>query len=66
MKQEWILRLCCCIFKEILERIIEKNKYFLMDDEFEYFNVVVDYWLVEMVMGKFYDKIFVGVWKYVK
>ena len=32
-KQEWILRLRRCTSKETLERIIEKNKYSLSDDE---------------------------------
>ena len=32
-KQEWILRLRRCTSKETLERIIEKNKYSLTDDE---------------------------------
>lgn len=52
--------------KETLERIIEKNKYSLTDDELEHFNAAVDHRLAEMAMGKFYDKIPAGVWKYVK
>lgn len=49
-----------------LERVIEKNKYSLSDDELEYFNAAVDHRLAEIAMGKFYDKIPAGVWKYVK
>jgi hemolysin expression modulating protein len=43
-----------------------KNKYSLTDDELEHFNAAVDHRLAEMAMGKFYDKIPAGVWKYVK
>jgi hemolysin expression modulating protein len=43
-----------------------KNKYSLSDDELEHFNAAVDHRLAEMAMGKFYDKIPAGVWKYVK
>lgn len=35
-KQEWILRLRRCTSKETLERVIEKNKYSLSDDELEW------------------------------
>jgi hypothetical protein len=35
-KQEWILRLRRCTSQETLERIIEKNKYSLTDDELEH------------------------------
>ena len=48
-KQEWILRLRRCTSKETLERIIEKNKYSLSDDELEHFNAAVDHRLAEMV-----------------
>ena len=47
-KQEWILRLRRCTSKETLERIIEKNKYSLSDDELEHFNAAVDHRLAEM------------------
>ncbi|RRF57853.1 Hha/YmoA family nucleoid-associated regulatory protein, partial [Klebsiella pneumoniae] len=40
-------------------------KYSLTDDELEHFNAAVDH-RPEMAMGKFYDKIPAGVWKYVK
>ena len=61
-KQEWILRLRRCTSKETLERIIEKNKYSLSDDELEHFN----HRLAEMTMGKLYDRVPSGVWKFVK
>lgn len=65
-KQEWILRLRRCTSKEILERVIEKNKYSLSDDELEHFNSAVDHRLAEMTMGKLYDRVPSGVWKFVK
>ncbi|MCE7372315.1 transcriptional regulator, partial [Klebsiella pneumoniae] len=46
-KQEWILRLRRCTSQETLERIIEKNKYSLTDDELEHFNAAVDHRLAE-------------------
>lgn len=63
-KQEWILRLRRCSSKETLERVIEKNKYSLSDDELEHFNAAVDHRLAEMTMGKLYDRVPPGVWKY--
>ncbi|HBR3902714.1 HHA domain-containing protein (plasmid) [Klebsiella pneumoniae] len=65
-KQEWILRLRRCTSQETLERIIEKNKYSLSDDELEHFNAAVDHRLAEMTMGKLYDRVPSGVWKFVK
>jgi len=65
-KQEWIFRLRRCTSKETLERIIEKNKYSLSDDELEHFNAAVDHRLGEMTMGKLYDRVPSGVWKFVK
>ncbi|QPV84805.1 MULTISPECIES: hemolysin expression modulator Hha [Klebsiella pneumoniae complex] len=55
-----------CTSKETLERIIEKNKYSLSDDELEHFNAAVDHRLAEMTMGKLYDRVPPGVWKFVK
>jgi hemolysin expression modulating protein len=65
-KQEWILRLRRCTSKETPERVIEKNKYYLSDDELEHFNAAVDHRLAEMTMGKLYDRVPSGVWKFVK
>ena len=59
-KQEWILRLRRCTSQETLERIIEKNKYSLSDDELEHFNAAVDHRLAEMTMGKLYDRVQIG------
>ncbi|HBT3344914.1 TPA: hemolysin expression modulator Hha, partial [Klebsiella pneumoniae] len=59
-------RLRRCTSKETLERIIEKNQYSLSDDELEHFNAAVDHRLAEMTMGKLYDRVPPGVWKFVK
>ncbi|MFQ6452013.1 hemolysin expression modulator Hha [Klebsiella pneumoniae] len=65
-KNEWILRLRRCTSRETLEKVIEKNKYSLSDSELEYFNSAADHRLAELTMGKLYDKIPTGVWKFVK
>ncbi|EPQ5271085.1 hemolysin expression modulator Hha [Klebsiella aerogenes] len=65
-KNEWILRLKRCTSRETLEKVIEKNKYSLSDSELEYFNSAADHRLAELTMGKLYDKIPTGVWKFVK
>ncbi|EMV2852846.1 HHA domain-containing protein [Klebsiella grimontii] len=65
-KQEWILRLRRCTSKDTLERVIEKNKYSLSDVELEHFNAGVDHRLAEMTMGKLYDRVPPGIWKFVK
>lgn len=44
----------------------DRKKYSLSDDELEHFNAAVDHRLAEMTMGKLYDKIPAGIWKYVK
>lgn len=46
--------------------VIEKNKYSLSDDGLEHFNAAVDHRLAEMMMGKLYDRVPSGVWKFVK
>ncbi|HCD3899188.1 TPA: hemolysin expression modulator Hha [Klebsiella pneumoniae] len=65
-KNEWVLRLRRCTSRETLEKVIEKNKYSLSDSELEYFNSAADHRLAELTMGKLYDKIPTGVWKFVK
>ncbi|EPO4650530.1 hemolysin expression-modulating protein [Klebsiella pneumoniae] len=40
--------------------------YSLSDDELEHFNAAVDHRLAEMTMGKLYDRVPPGVWKFVK
>ena len=65
-KQEWILRLRRCTSKETLERVIEKNKYSLSDDELEHFNAAVDHRLGGGAGGKVYDRGAPRGWAFVK
>ncbi|HFJ4330394.1 MULTISPECIES: HHA domain-containing protein [Serratia] len=65
-KQDWIMQLRRCISIETLERVIEKNKYELSDDELETFYAASDHRLAELTMGKLYDKIPTTVWQFVK
>ncbi|EAN6189196.1 hemolysin expression modulator Hha [Salmonella enterica subsp. enterica serovar Chester] len=65
-KLDWLFRLRRCTSQETLERVIDKNKYSLSDDELEHFYAAVDHRLAELIMGKLYDKVPPGVWKYVK
>ncbi|EPN6935617.1 hemolysin expression modulator Hha [Klebsiella variicola] len=55
-----------CTSRDTLEKVIEKNKYDLIDDELEPFNAAVDHRLAELTMGKLYDRVPLGVWKFVK
>ncbi len=65
-KTEYLLRLRKCTTIDTLERVIEKNKYELSDDELELFYSAADHRLAELTMNKLYDKIPVSVWRYVK
>ncbi|EBR0439097.1 hemolysin expression modulator Hha [Salmonella enterica subsp. enterica serovar Inganda] len=65
-KLDWLFRLRRCTSQETLERVIDKNKYSLSNDELEHFYAAVDHRLAELIMGKLYDKVPPGVWKYVK
>ncbi len=56
-KQEWLLRLRRCTDKETLEKIIDKNKYQLTDEELEIFYSAVDHRVAELTMGKHYNKV---------
>lgn len=65
-KQDWIMQLRRCISIETLEKVIDKNKYELSNDELETFYAASEHRLAEITMGKLYDKIPVSVWKYVR
>ncbi|TCV94420.1 HHA domain-containing protein [Biostraticola tofi] len=65
-KIDYLMRLRKCRTMETLERVIEKNKYELSDDELEIFNSAADHRLAELTMNKLYDKVPVSVWKYVR
>ncbi|EBL1040986.1 hemolysin expression modulator Hha [Salmonella enterica] len=65
-KSDWLFRLRRCTSQETLEKVLDKNKYSLSDDELEPFYAAVDHRLAELIMGKLYDRVPTGVWKYVK
>lgn len=65
-KIDYLMRLRKCRTMETLERVIEKNKYELSNDELEIFNSAADHRLAELTMNKLYDKVPVSVWKFVR
>ena len=65
-KIDYMMRLRKCTTIDTLERVIEKNKYELSDDELELFYSAADHRLAELTMNKLYDKIPVSVWKFVR
>ncbi|QOI11139.1 hemolysin expression modulator Hha [Blochmannia endosymbiont of Colobopsis nipponica] len=65
-KIDYLMRLRKCRTLETLERVIEKNKYTLSDDELEIFNSAADHRLAELIMNQLYDKVPISVWKYVR
>jgi len=65
-KIDYLMRLRKCTTIDTLERVIEKNKYELSDDELELFYSAADHRLEELTMNKLYDKIPVAVWKFVR
>ena len=56
-KIDYLMRLRKCTTIDTLERVIEKNKYELSDDELELFYSAADHRLAELTMNKLYDKI---------
>ncbi|WP_216782329.1 hemolysin expression modulator Hha [Candidatus Profftia tarda] len=65
-KKYYLMRLRKCTTLYTLERLIEKNKYELSNDELETFYSASDHRLAEITMNKLYDKIPAEVWKYIK
>jgi hemolysin expression modulating protein len=65
-KTDYLMRLRKCTTIDTLERVIEKNKYELSDDELELFYSAADHRLAELTMNKNYDKIPTAVWKFVR
>ncbi|WP_277973371.1 hemolysin expression modulator Hha [Pantoea agglomerans] len=64
-REQWLLQLRRCTTRETLEKVIEKNKYKLNNDEIGPFNSAADHRLAEIVMGKLFDKIPPSVWRFV-
>lgn len=65
-KTDYLMRLRKCRTIATLEKVIEKNKYELSDNELEVFYSAADHRLAELVMNKLYDKIPPAVWQHVK
>ena len=65
-KIDYLMRLRKCTTIDTLERVIEKNKSELSDDELELFYSAADHRLAELTMNKLYDKIPTAVWKFVR
>ncbi|EOY9774650.1 TPA: hemolysin expression modulator Hha [Enterobacter hormaechei subsp. steigerwaltii] len=65
-KIDWLMKLRRCSCIDTLEKIIERNKYSLTDEELEYFNSAADHRLAELTMNKLFDTIPSSVWRYVK
>ncbi|WP_458321622.1 HHA domain-containing protein [Providencia sp. CRPN81066] len=63
---DYLMRLRKCTTIDTLERVIEKNKYELSEDELELFYSAADHRLAELTMNKLYDKIPASVWKFVR
>ena len=56
-KIDYLMRLRRCQSIDTLERVIEKNKYELSDNELAVFYSAADHRLAELTMNKLYDKI---------
>ncbi|UDG80638.1 Hemolysin expression-modulating protein Hha [Candidatus Hartigia pinicola] len=65
-KIDYLMRLRKCTKIDTLERVIEKNKYKLSEDELGLFYSAADHRLAELTMNKLYDKIPASVWKFVR
>lgn len=65
-KIDYLMRLRKCTTMDTLERVIEKNKYKLSNDELELFYSAADHRLAELTMNTLYDRIPTSVWKYVR
>jgi len=65
-KFDYLMRLRRCQSLDTLERVIEKNKYELSDNELAVFYSAADHRLAELTMNKLYDKIPTSVWKFVR
>lgn len=65
-KTDYLMRLRKCTTIDTLERVIEKNKYELSEDELELFYSAANHRLAELTMNKLYDKIPASVWKFVR
>lgn len=65
-KVDWLMKLRRCSCLDTLEKVIERNRYNLSDNDLEIFNSAADHRLAELTMNKLYDKIPASVWQHVK
>ncbi|WP_029685719.1 HHA domain-containing protein [Tatumella saanichensis] len=65
-KTDYLMRLRRCRSIDTLERVIEKNKYELSDEELVVFYSAADHRLAELTMNKLYDKVPASVWRHVR
>ncbi|MFC0178505.1 hemolysin expression modulator Hha [Thorsellia kenyensis] len=65
-KEEYLLKLRKCKTIETLDKVIDKNKYELSENELEKFYSAADHRLAELTMQQLYDKVPSSVWKLVK
>ncbi|EGA3803597.1 hemolysin expression modulator Hha [Shigella flexneri] len=65
-KTDYLMRLRRCQTIDTLERVIEKNKYELSNNELAVFYSAADHRLAELTMNKLYDKIPSSVWKFIR
>lgn len=65
-RQTWLLQLRRCTTLDTLEKVICINRYRLSDEELENFYSAADHRRAELVMGKRYDKVPPGIWRYVR
>ena len=65
-KMQWLRRLRCLTEVSSLEKIIEKKKYELSDNELGVFWGAADHRLAEILMNRLYDRVPQAVWRYVR
>ncbi|MGK7247427.1 hemolysin expression modulator Hha [Buttiauxella agrestis] len=65
-KIDWLMKLRRCACLDTLEKVIERNRYNLSEDELENFNSAANHRLAEITMSRLYDKIPPSVWQHVK
>ena len=65
-RQDWLMMLRHCTQRATLERIIEKKNYELSCADLAVFWGAADHRLAELITGRLYDRIPVGVWQFVR
>ena len=65
-KIDYLMRLRRCQTIDTLERVIEKNKYELSDNELAVFYSAADHRLAELTINILFDKIPDSVWYFIR